>query len=81
MPTEVFISRPVHDQLLEQYAGLFEEILAENPEPAWTLAGVKVTMSESLHRSYINALNGLVIILSAKIKQQEYQESNYVYKN
>jgi len=72
MPVEVFISRPVHDALLSEYPGLIEEIFAENPECRWSLAGVRVTISPTIHRSYIQALNGLVISLSSKFKQYEF---------
>ena len=74
MPTEVFIARHVHDQLLEHFPDLIQEIFIENPEPSyrvddssrygWQLAGVSVTMSPSLYDSYVHALSRLVSKLS-----------------
>ena len=64
MPTEVFITRPVHDQLLGYFPGLIEEIFEENPEPVWQLAGVSVTMSPSLYDSYVYHLSRLVPTLA-----------------
>lgn len=72
MPVEVFISRPVHDQLLENYPSLMEEIFLETDQKQWTLAGVKVTMYPAVHRSYVGALNGLVVSLSSKVKEYEH---------
>ena len=76
MKKEVFIARPVHDQLLEHFPDLIQEIFmtadghiqrfdeSENPEPGWQLAGVSVTISPSLYDSYVHALSRLVSKLS-----------------
>ena len=56
----VFITRPVHDQLLGLLPSLIEEIFEENPEPVWQLAGVSVTMSPELYDSYVYHLGRLL---------------------
>lgn len=65
IPKEVFISRPVHDQLLEHFPGFIEEIFEEEPEPVWQFAGVSVRMSIETYDSYVYYLSRLVPALSA----------------
>jgi len=67
----IFISRPVHDMLLEHRPNVIKEILAENPEPVWTLAGVSVSVSPPLYDLYASALHNLLNDILTENQQKD----------
>ena len=66
IPKEVFISRPVHDQLMDHFPGFIEQIFEEEPEPVWQFAGVSVRMSIETYDEYVHYLSRLVPTLAQR---------------